>query len=36
MSVKITALSENISDNPELLPDFGLSLYIEINDKKKQ
>ena len=33
MSVKITALSENISDNPELLPDFGLSLYIEINDK---
>lgn len=33
MSVKVTVLSENISENPELEADFGLSLHIKINDR---
>lgn len=33
MSVSIQALSENISDNPELEADFGISLYITVNGK---
>lgn len=33
MSVTVTALSENISENPELEADFGLSLHIKVNNK---
>ena len=33
MSITVTALSENISENPELEADFGLSIHIKINSK---
>lgn len=33
MSVKVTALSENLSENSCLEADFGLCLYIEVNNK---
>lgn len=33
MSITVTALSENISENPELEADFGLSIHIKINNK---
>ena len=33
MLITVTALSENISENPELEADFGLSIHIKINNK---